>query len=437
MTDPKPARGGPRRPLRRLFLVLLALPAGLLVAELAYRGWCLASGSPYRSAALQRELVHIVETMNQPVPTAPGRQVDDVEAPVPVGHVVHPYYGFEVSDAHGMMATQSMRYRGRPRGEPGEPYLVVIVGGSVSGMLAVDGGERLRERLAADPRLQDRAIEVLNHGRGSFKQPQQQMLFSWLLALGIEPDVLINVDGFNEVALGNHNASLGLHPLYPHWTRWGHLAGIGANDPVSMDLAQEVWLRQRSATRLLQRTLDGGWHRSALAGRFVASRLYGLRREWGDFQRRYLERISGERADAPVRGPAAPRGTGQSLAVIAHAWQRSSRAMQAACDDLGITYLHVLQPTLHDAGSKPLTAEEVRTGGAPEAWVEGVVEGYPLLRAAGAELRAQGVHFADLSGVFAEVTEPLYFDACHVFAEGSELFAERIAEELLAVLPPS
>ena len=48
---------------------------------------------------------------------------------------------------------------------------------------------------------------------GGWKQPQQLLALSWILALGGELDVLINVDGFNEVALdGVENAERGVFP---------------------------------------------------------------------------------------------------------------------------------------------------------------------------------------------------------------------------------
>ena len=72
-----------------------------------------------------------------------------------------------------------------------------------------------------------------------------------------------------------------------------------------------------------------------------------------------------------------------------------------------------------------------------QAFVEGVRRGYPMLRRAGAELRAAGVNFVDCSLIFQDVETGLYFDACHFRKTGITMLAERIAEGLLAVLPPA
>jgi hypothetical protein len=65
----------------------------------------------------------------------------------------------------------------------------------------------------------------------------------------------------------------------------------------------------------------------------------------------------------------------------------------------------------------------------------GVRLGYPKLRAAGAELAAQGVPFLDASHVFADVQDTLYYDACHFDKRGNGLLAELLAPALLAALP--
>ncbi len=99
-----------------------------------------------------------------------------------------------------------------------------------------------------------------------------------------------------------------------------------------------------------------------------------------------------------------------------------------------ITYLHVLQPTLHDEGSKPLTDDERRTGKAPEVWESAARSGYPLLREAGAKLREQGVAFHDGSSTFATLEEQVYYDACHFRKPGHDVLADSVARALLDTL---
>jgi lysophospholipase L1-like esterase len=109
--------------------------------------------------------------------------------------------------------------------------------------------------------------------------------------------------------------------------------------------------------------------------------------------------------------------------------------MAAVCRTHDIPFLHVLQPTLHDAGAKPRTAEEIEKGAMGPAWQAAVERGYPLLRAAGEELAREGVPFVDATRVFADVETTLYFDACHFGPEGNRILGRWIAARFLERLP--
>jgi hypothetical protein len=108
--------------------------------------------------------------------------------------------------------------------------------------------------------------------------------------------------------------------------------------------------------------------------------------------------------------------------------------MHWLCLANGIEFHHFLQPNQYLEGSKPIGPKEARVAILPQhPYAEAVRRGYPFLRAAGAELRAEGVSFHDLTQVFADVSDPLYVDdCCHVGAEGSAIVGDAIAEALLA-----
>jgi hypothetical protein len=128
---------------------------------------------------------------------------------------------------------------------------------------------------------------------------------------------------------------------------------------------------------------------------------------------------------------------GEKAAVEASVldWMECSRTASDICRARGILYLQFLQPTLHDTGSKTLTKKEIEQGGMLETWTRGVELGYPMMRAKGEELKTLGVNFIDLSMIFKDRKEDIYFDACHFAGLGNEILADHIAQELLARLP--
>jgi hypothetical protein len=146
-------------------------------------------------------------------------------------------------------------------------------------------------------------------------------------------------------------------------------------------------------------------------------------------------------------GGLAPRVRGPSLAIgsenelyreLAAIWERSSVQMDALCAAYGIRYIHALQPNQYWPDSKPLTEEEREVAYYDDSsTAERIPRGYRLLREAGERLRERGVHFVDLTGIFAAERRTVYTDpCCHVNELGARLIAERLAAAILADEPP-
>ncbi|MDA0947386.1 MAG: hypothetical protein O2799_02650, partial [Planctomycetota bacterium] len=290
-------------------------------------------------------------------------------------------------------------------------------------------------RLDEAQRLQGQEVHVLVFANAGFKQPQQHLALAYLLDLGVRFDAVLNLDGFNEVAM--HQAANERQGVSVAWPLdWASRRTLLEED------ARGGQLRYLEARRraLAKAALEGSWFESTWLGRLL----------WlAEDQRLEAEHaaartgLEGARAPSPGRarewtGPAwATRdqdGVTQDLVAL---WMRSSRHMRAACEAAGAVYVHTLQPNQHLDGSKPLTlAEEDLVLAAPEGLRREVQRGYPLLQQAGSILQAEGEHFFDLTGMFAEWRETLYEDSCcHLNRLGRLLLAEALAGALLASLP--
>jgi hypothetical protein len=116
------------------------------------------------------------------------------------------------------------------------------------------------------------------------------------------------------------------------------------------------------------------------------------------------------------------------LIYLADLWRRSSRAIHDLAAGAGVRYYHFLQPNQYVPASKPMGADETRDAVRPGAPYRRIVEAaYPLLRESGKTLAGGGVHFHDLTTIYAAHPEPLYVDACcHVNTRGNTIVADRI-----------
>lgn len=311
--------------------------------------------------------------------------------------------------------------------------IVAITGGSVAFFFGSEGQEELRRRLALLPDFAGREVVFVRLALGGFKQPQQFATLAYLLALGGEFDYLINLDGFNEVAL--HPAEgrpIGANPSYPRaWPRL--VEAVAAPDHLRALGAQAFWSdgRRRWAALLSGTLLD----RSAFA-----ALLWKVGDRWlighvEEAKAAFLALAAGERLSFSALGPQVAPTEGEAMfAALAGLWENSSLQLARLCRENGIAYLHFLQPNQYLPGSKPIGREESAVAlDANSPYSASVAAGYPLLRAAGQRLTAAGVDFTDLTQLFSGVDEPVYKDSCcHLNLEGNRRLAVAVADAVAA-----
>ena len=148
--------------------------------------------------------------------------------------VLHPYLGYVVNPEINKI--QHRRKKGRlvvselgffePPGKSkldagsgaatGPPLRVGIFGGSVAFIFSFTSRDRLAAALATLPGVGDRPIVIRSFALGRYKQPQQLEALAYLLALGEQFDVVINIDGFNDIVVPYlQNIPQGVTPVYP------------------------------------------------------------------------------------------------------------------------------------------------------------------------------------------------------------------------------
>lgn len=316
-------------------------------------------------------------------------------------------------------------------------YVVAVLGGSVAGAVVTSGGPAfvaaLEERF---PELRGRVV-LMSLAAPAYKQPQQLIALMEMALLDVPIDLVINLDGFNEVDAGLRDARDGFHPLYPSRRQYALTVGLAERSPSDDALlgAAEV-VRERRAERaalawLSQGPLHGVWGRSALVraaagGLALRHRNRALRLE-AELQARSAREtgaLAAPNLSAPCLGP-----QGDCTELVASLWANASRLMAAISREMGAEYLHALQPNQYVEGSKPLSESERARAYAPESEkARNARAGYPALRARGEALRAEGVAFHDLTGLFADTIETIYLDpCCHYNATGNARVGEALA----------
>lgn len=406
--------------------------------EFGLRGVLAARGTPYSSEGQVAALRDAVRSARQTFDVETDEGADDSEQPPSSGTVyaaertpedqptteerrqksqsgfrLHPYLGYARSSLDDEL-TRTLR-------RPDADRLVVIVGGSV----AAEFSNHAHKLLAESPVFRDNGLKPLPLAVAGYKQPQQLHLIAHLFTLGIRPAMVINIDGFNEVALGSANAATGVAPSNPSAGHWMTLATATNHDPTTLTAAAEVLSLVEQLDSELDRAKAWGLLDSAIFGRWVLDRVRVLDRDLRDARARFLDLTQKDGIPEHLRGTSRPGS--EPLVDAVQVWANASRAIRALCEANGTTYVHVLQPTLHDEGSKPLTDRERADGNLPLSWSSGAARGYPILRAAGARLSEEGLLFLDASMVFAATEADLYYDGCHFNLAGNRILADAIS----------
>lgn len=355
---------------------------------------------------------------------------------------LHPYLGY-VYDPEVHRAG-SRGFSVNPHGllgEAGPPprrgkgrVVIGIFGGSVALGLA---DRVLADEFRASPRFAGKEIVFVKAALGAYKQPQQLMTLNYLLVLGAEFDIVINMDGFNDVALhGAYNQPKGVYPMFPNG--WYFLTqNLAANSSTLRLVGQIAFfdsLRQSWANGLSRLS----WLHSATltlvwkAGdQHLANRTTRLQLA--------LRQAKASDESYVTHGPVFPYASEDEVYEdLARVWKNGSIQLDRLSRANGIAYFHFLQPNQYVPHSKRLTAEERRQAYLDDhPYRRGVERGYPLLAHEGQDLVRRGVRFRDLSMVFADHSEAIYIDTCcHFNHAGYQIVAREIARTILRALSP-
>ena len=364
---------------------------------------------------------------------------------------LHPYFGFiAVPDTslgeietnnYGFYSFHDYPYAPRSARE----LVVGLFGGSVAAKLELFERRRglLGDRLAAVFGRDSSEVTILSFAQGGFKQPQQLLIYSYFRALGQRFDVVLNIDGFNEIALTDHNLQVGAAADMPSMA---HISGlqqvVGTVFRGRADTGYlEAMLRVREAYRKYVNRHDrmaseDAWELSFAGGFFLDRKLAKL------YRKRFHAALAayGQMHDSlnedswlyvnPLGGLQAPDGVAATIEL----WASASSMMHAQQSQHRGAYFHFLQPNQYYPTGRVYGGHE-RTVALNDRspYADPVRLGYPPLRKELGRLQARGVPVHDLSELFDDLAAEAYADdCCHYTDAGQEALATAIGDIVAA-----
>lgn len=300
-------------------------------------------------------------------------------------HFIHPFFGTSNADWEVYDSDKSSEplFHGVSSTARADSIKVLVLGGSVATHLS-SGMPGVKENILASSLNTyfntDRFV-VYNAAFGGGKQPQQYFKYLYLDLLGFTPDVVINMDGFNEIALSiGENKSIGNPAIFPR----------------SFSLQVNTVGADRSCAELNNRLLamDSKIPLVEFAAwvyvRNCHSKITGVATQsWWLKSMRIDERTDFVK---------------QAISI----WRDSSNSLNEVLSSKKIDYLHVLQPNQYVQGSKNFTDTEKTFATVSSVWGESVKNYYPLLTGEGLTTK----NFRDQRTIFKDTAETVYSDSC-------------------------
>jgi len=352
----------------------------------------------------------------------------------PSFEVIHPYLGyvmhvnnpdyrvqgiqrFSVTDFGFYDSASPIRKRSADK------LIVGITGGSVAHHFSVLASDELSSALA--DRFPGREIVFVRLALCGFKQPQQLMSLSYVLSLGGEFDLVINIDGFNEVALpGPENVASDVFAAFP---RSWHLRTVTGNDTQALRKIGYIAYCREHRQELAIAFRPWSWSPIALLtwnlrnSRIEQRTMHGQKElhAMDDLQHRFCSSGPSETFESDA----------EMYARLASIWGDSSLQMHRVCDSNGIEYYHFLQPS----PDYPRVGEpDPSDDSAVDSIAVKVRQGYPLLQIHGERLQNLGVRFSDMTDVFNGFEGDAFIDAIHFDKRANDHFADRIGARITA-----
>ena len=324
-----------------------------------------------------------------------------------------------------------------------DDFIIAILGGSVA--LDVSNHEVVHrgdpttvvEYLKQIPGLENKAFRIMNLASGGFKQPQQLLILSYFLSIGQDLDLILNIDGFNEVALSplNHEKSIAVSmPSAQHLLPLTALAD--GHQPTLRSVVKVAELKEALGVRIDQLESGGSAIRYVWSRLQAQSLLRDLQAEAVQLEQTLAQEktnsIAREESLVALTIEDSELSPDMAFQHIVDGWLESSILIHQLAASRDIPYVHVLQPNQYHPTDRTFTEYEQKIfGNTP--YIVGVERGYPLLIERSVDLEARGISFLNAGEVFDEEPEGVYRDGCcHYTFRGQQLFSSLIGSFLVS-----
>ncbi|MEG3938033.1 hypothetical protein QT995_07705 [Microcoleus sp. S36b_A3] len=368
---------------------------------------------------------------------------------------LHPFFGYVLKQ--GAFPNEKLKLKVNKEGfyslyeypfiKTNKNQLIVgIFGGSVANNFAVNEyvTKRFSQKLKSYPEFANKEIIVLNFCNGGYKQPQQLLILNYFLAFGQDLDLVVNIDGFNEVALSNLNNKAGLEIGMPSVQHVKPLTSL-ANNNLSPEAMSSI-VQISETKKQLKAGIDKlQTCQLALCHAITSLRVKQLVNNYQKALVKYDRQVKQSNQNTENSGivylPKADFVLPDAAAFneVASIWYESSIAMNQILSSRKIKYFHFIQPNQYYQTKRIFTAKEDEIAiDKNSPYIEGVKKGYPVLLSKVDDLQKAGVNVFNAVNILDNTKETVYKDGCcHYNSVGEEVLADYVSSSIIKVVRES
>ncbi|MCT7988843.1 hypothetical protein [Laspinema olomoucense] len=322
--------------------------------------------------------------------------------------------------------------------------IIGVFGGSVASNFAMYESENqvltktLKEKI---PELANKEIIILPFALGGYKQPQQLLILNYILSLGQEFDFVINIDGFNEVALSHLNYQENIALSMPSVQHLLPLRDVASNN-LGVDELSAIAKIVENREELIQR--QESLQESKLASTYLF-RVVSTQAAARKYQENLMafEKIRGQKQQNPeqdfilkIENPQEVVDVDTAFKKMAELWGNSSRLMKQSLENQNSLYFHFIQPNQYYPTGRSFSEDERKLAIIENhPYQGGVQKGYPALLQTIEQLKTENIPIFNATKIFDNVNEIVYIDSCcHYNQTGNQVFTTYIADSIVGVL---
>ncbi|MDY7023836.1 MAG: hypothetical protein SWJ54_21230, partial [Cyanobacteriota bacterium] len=366
----------------------------------------------------------------------------------------HPYFGYVLKPGVYSHQVSGLKVNNYGFFSPYDyPYtkthenqaIIGIFGGSVASDFSVNEtidpshSRTLTQKLKALPKFKNKEIIILNFANGGYKQPQQLLILSYFLSRGQKFDLVINIDGFNEIALSplNNQAKLDIAmPSFQHFQPLTSLVNLDLSAIISM--GEVIKLRQNisQANRQLSQCYFAGCHVfNQLKLQFLLNTYY-----------QYIENFEKEQIVKTLADNSSENSlillTQQSQVLeddiaihqAVNNWFESSLMMSHVLSMRQIPYFHFIQPNQHYPTQRVFSSEEKRMI-RDSPYRQAAQNGYPVLISKFEQMQNDDLNLFNSVKILDQTPKTVYRDSCcHYNQLGQDILTDSVAQSIIETL---